>query len=647
MQASFWWRQCSDMYISSPPPPPPPPSLISLTVSVDVYFPHLHFDITKEMYTCGLQSFLSPIALISVEWSFYDVLQGSSSSSCDATAIIMLIILSLYEGSAAQKRKEKKEGLFTFWITADWRPLTQMCRWSWPQWLPGARHSSLWWFSAGMSTAGTGFCSAAERTADCVFVVDCSFAQCTDLPSTKEQLFVCASSSIDNLVKRTQLHSKVCDQPLETNAVTLSGHVGVFRLQCAKDHRISWHSSPYLGDKYLVNSRMAHGYFISGILPNQYERIMTATGIGILGNAYLNTFFESYSECVKALAKESTREALLEEIVTYEDMDGINILTDARHATRKNSKYTDVICLGANSHKVLHYETVTRGDDPCAQRHESLGTQRIYDHLQSQENGSVHIRVHCHDRNASVNKWIRDNRPDTELTNDTWHAAKNVAKEVRSVCAGPRHLEGKTWHPQLSDKAASVKTHFYWCMKNCEQDPLKLKSMILNIIEHYKNNHVDCHPSSRCKTDVNYEPSKTIISDSNAELLLRKVLERTLIYKSPGDFVHCMDTYLVECFNNSMLQYHDKRLGSHFGEKLYKFRTDLSVLDWNDHVNSRRVTSTKHQLDQRNPRRQSVIRRLKDKKYCFGGTVWQEYTAIYLRWGTWSDISCMCLLTFY
>ena len=76
--------------------------------------------------------------------------------------------------------------------------------------------------------------------------VDCSFAQCTNLPSTKEQLFVRAPSSTDNLVKRTQLHSKVCDQPLETNAVTLYGHVGVFPLQCAKDHTISWHSSPCL-----------------------------------------------------------------------------------------------------------------------------------------------------------------------------------------------------------------------------------------------------------------------------------------------------------------------------------------------------------------------------------------------------------------
>jgi len=72
---------------------------------------------------------------------------------------------------------------------------------------------------------------------------------------------------------------------------------------------------------------------------------MTATGIGILGNTYLRTFFESYSECIKALAKMLKRDALLKEVVTYEDMDDINILTDARHATRRNSKYTDVITL--------------------------------------------------------------------------------------------------------------------------------------------------------------------------------------------------------------------------------------------------------------------------------------------------------------
>ena len=73
-------------------------------------------------------------------------------------------------------------------------------------------------------------------------------------------------------------------------------------------------------------------------------------------------------------------------------------------------------------------------------------------------------------------------------------------------------------------------------MKNgCEQDPLKVKSMILNVTERYSKNHGDCLLTSRCKMDVNHEPFKTIISDSYAELSLRKVLERTLIYTSPGD----------------------------------------------------------------------------------------------------------------
>ena len=301
------------------------------------------------------------------------------------------------------------------------------------------------------------------------------------------------------------------------------------------------------------------------------------------------------------------------------------------HATHKNSKYTDVICLGSNSHKVLHYETVTRGDDPCVLKHESLGTQRIYNHPESQENGNVYICVHCRGQNASGNKWIKDNRPNTDSTNDTWHVAKNVAKEVHSVCVGPHHLEGKTWHPQLLDKAASVKTDFYWCTKNCEQDPLQLKAMILNITEHYKNHHGDCHPSSCYKTDANYEPSKTIISDSNAELLLCNVLERMLIYKLPRDFVHCMDTYLVKYVAISW----QVTRQSLWRETLQV--SDRLVRSWQKRPYKQQAS------DFNKASNWSEKSMLEDKKYCFGGKVWQEYTAIYLRRRAWSDISCICL----
>ena len=81
------------------------------------------------------------------------------------------------KGQQRKKRKKRRRRRKrVFWITAVWRPLTQMCRWSWPQWRPGAGHSSLWWFSAGMRAAGTGFCSVAAKTADCVFIVEVSVA---------------------------------------------------------------------------------------------------------------------------------------------------------------------------------------------------------------------------------------------------------------------------------------------------------------------------------------------------------------------------------------------------------------------------------------------------------------------------------------
>ena len=221
---------------------------------------------------------------------------------------------------------------------------------------------------------------------------------------------------------------------------------------------------------------------------------------------------------------------------------------------------------------------------------------------------------------------MKDTHTNTVSTNDTWHASKNVAKEIRAVCTGARYLEGKTWHPQLSDKAASIKTHTFWAMKNCDENPETLRASISNITDHYKDNHSKCHPTSRCKLDDAYEPSKVIITDPIAERLLRHALEKTIVYKSAQDYVHCMDTYFVESFNNTMLQYHDKRVGS-LGDTLYKFKTQLSVLDWNDHIGSRRATSSRAVTEATNPRRRSEKTLLERKTYQFWGDVWQKYTA--------------------
>jgi 5'(3')-deoxyribonucleotidase len=78
----------------------------------------------------------------------------------------------------------------------------------------------------------------------------------------------------------------------------------------------------------------------------------------------LSIFFESlgnfifHNECVHSIDN-----AVNDEIASYEELDGINIMTDARHGWRKNSKDTSVVALGEQTHKVMDCVHITKSQD--------------------------------------------------------------------------------------------------------------------------------------------------------------------------------------------------------------------------------------------------------------------------------------------
>eukprot|EP00731_Ephydatia_muelleri_P033259 Em0027g7a len=69
---------------------------------------------------------------------------------------------------------------------------------------------------------------------------------------------------------------------------------------------------------------------------------------------------------------------------------------------------------------------------------------------------------------------------------DTWHGTKNVAKQLRHICAGTVRTRDRTWFTELSDKACT-KVHLYWCMRNCGGNPDRLRAMIMNISKHFQD----------------------------------------------------------------------------------------------------------------------------------------------------------------
>ena len=74
---------------------------------------------------------------------------------------------------------------------------------------------------------------------------------------------------------------------------------------------------------------------------------------------------------------------------------------------------------------------------------------------------------------------------------------------MKAIATGAKKWEGVKWFQELSDKRAhykhyvatlmnnkflgkSTKTHMYWSMKNCGNDPKKLRASIMNIVQHYR-----------------------------------------------------------------------------------------------------------------------------------------------------------------
>jgi len=109
----------------------------------------------------------------------------------------------------------------------------------------------------------------------------------------------------------------------------------------------------------------------------------------------------------------------------------------------------------------LKCEHVTKTDDLVTQRHEKIGTERIYSYM---DENDPNIGIHCHDRNLSINKFIRE-RTDSVNQNDTWHCMKAMETSLTKISSGTLCDKGKTWSFQLTDKVEPVATHVHWRIK--------------------------------------------------------------------------------------------------------------------------------------------------------------------------------------
>lgn len=427
--------------------------------------------------------------------------------------------------------------------------------------------------------------------------------------SEEPSLLLCDSSALSKMVNAVQDHARRCTEDVVIIKVTPRGFAARVELRC-HEHTLVLDTSSSVGDLRVVDCSVAVAFVCSGMLGTQFEKFCLFSGVPY-SRRTLDKLTIQIGAAVEISVMESLTAAQQEEARSTDQPDSsttsLSIETDARHACRKNSFHTDVIALGQKTHKVVGIVHITKKEEPSSQKHEAVGTRKLYKYFDER---NISVSDHSHDRNTTVNKIIRE-RNGTTNSNDRWHAAKGTLKGMKTIAFGPKKSEGKTWHPELSDKCKLVRNHVYYAMATCDGSATKLRTTLLNCVDHFCGRHSNCVEDSPCKT-AGHVPSTLLIQDPVAENLLSSFLRSTTVFKNAGDYIQAKDTYHVESFNNTMLIYIDKRV--HYMDRSYSLRQGLAVLDWNEHV-GRQYTSTYFVEDACHPDRQGGKKKYTKKKF--------------------------------
>ena len=116
-----------------------------------------------------------------------------------------------------------------------------------------------------------------------------------------QKLLVVAESAFTVAIQTVHKHALVCAKNLKAKKITTRGHTSFVTLSCARNHRYTWPTSPALPNgKRLVDSKIAHAYVTSGLLPNQYDRFTKEASIGTICKDNLFKFTTDHSALINA-----------------------------------------------------------------------------------------------------------------------------------------------------------------------------------------------------------------------------------------------------------------------------------------------------------------------------------------------------------
>eukprot|EP00731_Ephydatia_muelleri_P036853 Em0338g4a len=212
------------------------------------------------------------------------------------------------------------------------------------------------------------------------------------------------------------------------------GHVARVQFVCSHCKQCS----RVLSGHYLANQKLVHAFTCAGMLPRQYMNFTLFAGMGVVKQKYISSVYlnKLYQHLMADVAEESMK-AAVERVKEspHHATSGEWVSSDALHDSTSNAYHSTVPCLaGRQQHRV-------------AQTREVACTKIVLPQVIAR---ALNITEVAHDYQATIKQYVQQ----LGMVNsyDTWHGTKNVAKQLRHICAGTVRTRDRTWFTELSDK---------------------------------------------------------------------------------------------------------------------------------------------------------------------------------------------------
>ena len=319
--------------------------------------------------------------------------------------------------------------------------------------------------------------------------------------------------------------------------------------------------------------------YLFRILGETYERVKKPAEFAGLSFINPNTFYQiqrslviptinkQFQENIEAAREESKRDIQV-------------ILGDGRFdSPGKSAKYCTYSCQCPHTNKIVATSTIQTTQGKGSSPLELKGFQNC---LKELDEVNYNVNIVATDRNRSLAKWVRTERPLLKHKFDPWHFAKNIKTKLRPLSQRKGCSLLKEWIKPLAN-------HLFWCADNSEDDPEKLRQMWQSVLFHIRNKHTfkTVHPKyPNCSHDP-YSKSKArrtkwLEKDSPAYLALEKVVNDTRNLKDMEHLTKPYHTGSLEVFHSLINSYASKR--QEFELNVMDARVKLAVLDHNNNV---------------------------------------------------------------